>query len=144
MVTDGQFKAAFELATVSNRRLARYYLRSLELAAKSEPEPWHIPNDDRAVINLEHVLPENPEGNWPQFSDDETKLFRNRIGNLVLMRASDNSSAKSAPFDIKRPLFQASPYELTRQVGEETEWKSETIETRQRGLTELALRAWPL
>ncbi|HTV36993.1 MAG TPA: DUF262 domain-containing protein, partial [Xanthobacteraceae bacterium] len=59
--TDGVFTAAFENASVSNRKLARYYLRSMELAAKSEPEPWHIPNDDKSAINLEHVLPEKPE-----------------------------------------------------------------------------------
>jgi hypothetical protein len=65
--TDGPFVDAFENATVSNRKLARYYLRSMELAAKNEPEPWYIPNDDKSAINLEHVLPEKPEGNWPQF-----------------------------------------------------------------------------
>ena len=64
--TDGEFHTAFEVATVSNRKLARYYLRSLELAAKDESQPWHIPNDDRSVINLEHVLPEKPLENWPQ------------------------------------------------------------------------------
>jgi hypothetical protein len=70
---DAQFAAAFEIATVSNRKLARYYLRSLEMAAKSESEPWHIPNDDRSTINLEHVLPERPDGNWPQFSDEQVR-----------------------------------------------------------------------
>jgi Protein of unknown function (DUF1524) len=89
--TDGPFVAAFETATLSNRKLARYYLRSMELAAKSEPEPWHIPNDDKSAINLEHVLPERPEGNWPQFTDEQVKLYYKRIGNLCLMRASDNS-----------------------------------------------------
>lgn len=62
------------VATVSNRKLARYYLRSMELAAKDEAESWHIPNDDRSTINLEHVLPEKPEGNWPQFNDDQVRL----------------------------------------------------------------------
>ena len=71
--TDGQFRAAFENATVSNRKLARYYLRSLEMTAKNQAEPWHIPNDDQSIINLEHVLPEKPIGNWPQFNDDEVK-----------------------------------------------------------------------
>ena len=52
----------------------------MELSAKGEQEPWHIPNDDRSKINLEHVLPEKPEGNWPKFSDDEVKLFYKRIG----------------------------------------------------------------
>ena len=53
--TDVRFSAAFENATLSNRKLARYYLRSMELAAKDEGEPWHIPNDDRNIINLEVI-----------------------------------------------------------------------------------------
>jgi Protein of unknown function (DUF1524) len=89
---DAQFKAAFETATVSNHRLARYYLRSLEMAAKGEAEPWHIPNDDRSVINLEHVLP-------------EIVLSRSnyrRIGNLALLRASENANLKSIDLVQKR------------------------------------------
>jgi Protein of unknown function DUF262 len=61
--TDGDFRAAFETAKVSNAKLARYYLRSLEMTAKNEAEPWFVPQDDRQVINLEHVLPKKPEAN---------------------------------------------------------------------------------
>lgn len=99
---DERFRASFETATVSKRKLARYYLRSLEMAAKDEKEPWHIPNDDRSAINLEHVLPERPEENWPQFSEEEVKLYFKRIGNLALLRASENSALKSAPFSEKK------------------------------------------
>ena len=106
--TDAQFQAAFETANVSNRKLARYYLRSLEMQAKGEGEPWHIPNDDRAAINLEHILPEKPEGNWPQFSDDEVRLYARRIGNLCLLRASENSNLRSEGFATKQPIFAAS------------------------------------
>ena len=120
--SDGRFLAAFETATVSNRRLARYYLRSMELSAKGEREPWHIPNDDRSEINLEHVLPERPEGNWPKFSEDEVRLYYKRIGNLCLLRARDNSAAKSAGFAIKAPIYANSPYELTKQIAEATDW----------------------
>lgn len=143
MPTNGQFKAAFETATVSNRKLARYYMRSLEMMTKDEPEPWHIPNDDRNVINLEHVLPDKPEGNWPQFSDDEVKLFRNRIGNLVLLRASENSTLKSGTFEDKRKIYEDCPYETTKQVADCDEWTVETIIARQGVLADLALRAWP-
>ena len=58
---DEEFKKAFEIATVSKAAFARYYLRSLEMAAKNETTPWFIPNDDRQTINLEHVLPEEKE-----------------------------------------------------------------------------------
>jgi hypothetical protein len=142
--TDGPFVAAFEIATLSNRKLARYYLRSMELAAKSEPEPWHIPNDDKSAINLEHVLPEKPEGNWPQFTDEQVKLYYKRIGNLCLMRAGDNSAAKSAPFAIKKPIFAKSPYILTKQIADATEWVWEDIVARQKTLAAIAVKTWPI
>lgn len=142
--TDSTFLAAFEIATVSNRKLARYYLRCLEMAAKDESEPWHIPNDDRSTINLEHVLPENTMGNWPQFSDDQVKLYYKRIGNLALMRASDNSELKSVSFEVKKPTFAQSPYVLTKQIGEVSSWTSNEIVTRQKTLAVYAIKAWPI
>jgi Protein of unknown function DUF262/Protein of unknown function (DUF1524) len=144
MPTDEKFKNAFETAAVSNGKLARYYLRSLEMAAKREREPWHIPNDDRSVINLEHVLPEKPEGNWPQFSAEEVKIYYRRIGNLVLLRASDNSTLKSAGFTEKKSIFKNSPYELTKQIASCDNWRIEEIIARQKTLAELAVRAWPI
>ena len=64
---DARFREEFAVATVSAAHFARYYLRSLEMATAKDPEPFFIPNDDQSVINLEHVLPEKPCGNWPQF-----------------------------------------------------------------------------
>jgi hypothetical protein len=139
---DFRFKAAFEIATVSNQKLARYYLRSLELVAANDPEPWHIPNDDKSVINLEHVLPDKPEGNWPQFTDDQVKLYYRRIGNLCLLRASENSTLKSANFQTKKPILANSPYVLTQQIGAEAAWTTTEIAERQKRLANLALRAW--
>ena len=142
--TDGTFASAFETASVSNRKLARYYLRSMELAAKGEAEPWHIPNDDRSAINLEHVLPERPEGNWPQFTEEQAHLYCRKIGNLCLMRASDNSAAKSDGFAIKKPLFEKSPYVLTKQVSEAADWTSADIIARQKTLAGIAIKTWPV
>jgi hypothetical protein len=144
MPTNERFKNAFETATVSNGKLARYYLRSLEMTAKNEREPWHIPNDDRSVINLEHVLPEKTEGNWPQFSTEEVKIYYRRIGNLVLLRASDNSTLKSAGFTEKKRTFKNSSYELTRHISSLDNWRVEDIIARQKLLAEIAVRAWPI
>jgi hypothetical protein len=142
--TDERFKNAFETATVSNGKLARYYLRSLEMAAKNEKEPWHIPNDDRSIINLEHVLPEKTEGNWPQFLPEEVKIYYRRIGNLVLLRASENSTLKSAGFAEKKLTFSKSPYELTRQIASCDNWTKEEITLRQKTMADLAVKAWPI
>jgi hypothetical protein len=103
-----------------------------------------IPNDDRSIINLEHILPEKPEGQWPQFSDDEVKMFRNRIGNLCLLRASENSTLKSIRFEDKRVIFAGCPYELTKQIGPLEQWDSAAIINRQKVLAALAADAWPI
>jgi hypothetical protein len=141
---EAEFAAAFEITTLSNRKLARYYLRSMELAAKNEAEPWHIPNDDRSMINLEHVLPEKPEGNWPVFTDEQVKLYYKRIGNLCLMRASDNSTAKSADFHTKKPIFLKSPYVLTKQIADASDWTTAEIFDRQKTLATIAVKTWSI
>jgi len=141
---DQEFKDGVEHARVSNAPLARYYLRSLEMAAKDESQPWFIPMDDRSVINLEHVLPKKPEGNWPQFNADEVQLYSTRLGNLALLRASENSDLHSASFQDKKLILAASPYLLTSQIAEAEDWTPESIIQRQKTLAQLALRTWPV
>ncbi|MDE0312045.1 MAG: DUF262 domain-containing protein [Caldilineaceae bacterium] len=142
--TDEQFRQGFESARVSKALLARYYLRSLEMAAKREPTPWFIPNDDRQTINLEHVLPQRPQDNWPMFDDEAVKLYAKRIGNLALLLAKSNSDLKSASFAEKREVYKKSPYKLTSQIADVPSWTETTIVERQKDLADLALRAWPL
>jgi hypothetical protein len=141
---DKEFQTAFETARVSNARLARYYLRSLEMAAKSESAPWFVPQGDRSVINLEHILPKKPEANWPTFSDEDVKQNATRLGNLVLLRAQDNSNLKSEAFADKKATYAASPYVLTGQVGDVIEWTPEAINERQKQLAALAVNTWPV
>ncbi|HLX42242.1 MAG TPA: DUF262 domain-containing HNH endonuclease family protein [Bryobacteraceae bacterium] len=142
--TDEEFKRAFENATVSKAAFARYYLRSLEMAAKNESTPWFIPNDDQQTINLEHVLPDQPEGNWPQFDEETAKMYVRRIGNLALLLAKSNSDLKSLGFDAKKKIYKETPYELTRQMGGLAQWGPKEISERQKVLAGLALKAWPL
>jgi hypothetical protein len=79
------------------------------MAAKGEAEPWFMPTDDRSIINLEHVLPKKPLGNWPQFTAEEVPVWMNRLGNQALMRASDNSDLQSGAFSEKKKVYVDSP-----------------------------------
>lgn len=142
--TDAAFQRAFESASISNARLARYYLRSLEMAHRNESEPWYIPTDDGTIINLEHVLPQNPTGDWQQFSDDEFNLYKRRLGNLVLMQASGNSAIGANEFAQKKQAYADSPYDLTSEVSEYAEWTRDSIQSRQEKLAELSVKAWPV
>src|SRR5215212_16460 len=138
--TDAVFQAKFKDAKVSNARLARYFLRSLQMTANKEAEPWFVPQQDARVINLEHVLPKKPEGNWPQFSEDETRQLTNRLGNQALLKASDNSDLKSAPFSDKKKVYVDSPYSLTSQIASVDKWTAEAIANRQRVLASEAVK----
>jgi hypothetical protein len=142
--TDTEFGAEFESARVSKAQLARYYLRSLEMAAKDEAAPWFIPTDDRAIINLEHILPKKPDSSWSQFTDDEASAYVNRLGNQALLRASDNSNLHNTGFGEKKKAYAASPYILTSQIADLADWSPAAIANRQKTLSGLAIKAWPV
>jgi len=141
---DEEFRKGFEIATVSKAQFARYYLRSLEMAAKGEATPWFIPNDDRQAINLEHVLPERHDGKWTEFNEESAKVNLKRIGNMALLLATTNSDLGNANFSQKKVVYRASPYELTLQIAHLKNWGPKEISDRQKVLAELALKAWPL
>jgi hypothetical protein len=141
---DAQFQLRFEIATVSNEKLARYYLRSLEMAAKGTSEPWFIVNDDGQTINLEHILPKNPQENWPLFSSEDIKVHVKRIGNLALLQATSNSTLKSEGFSVKKSIFANSPYTLTAKIAAYDDWNPGAIAQRQKDLALLAIKTWPL
>lgn len=142
--TDEHFIEAVSVAKVSQARLSRYYLRSLEMAHKDEAEPYFIPNDDRQAISLEHILPKSRMGCWPQFSEEVADLWVNRLGNQLLMRTSENSGAKSCAFLDKKSLYAQSTYETTKPVAEFSDWTTASIEKRQKALARLAVKTWPL
>jgi Protein of unknown function DUF262/Protein of unknown function (DUF1524) len=142
--SDEEFRLDFATARISIGKLARYYLRSLETSAKDVGEPWFIPNEDRSVINLEHVLPKKPLLNWPQFNEEEVHVWVHRLGNQALMRATDNSSLASDGFESKKNIYQNSPYLLTSQIAELSSWTPKEIEARQKTLADLATKTWPV
>jgi hypothetical protein len=78
------------------------------------------------------------------FAEEQVRLYYKRIGNLCLMRATDNSAAKSAGFDDKKGIYANSPYELTRQISEANEWTTAEINSRQKTLAGIAVRTWPI
>ena len=141
---DAQFHDAFAIMPVSNRRLARYYLRSLQGASDKERNAWWLPQDELDSINIDHVLPQRPEGNWPEFDDETHDAYVNRLGNQALMEATVNADLRSAGFAAKKPAYAKAFYTLTSQIAQADDWTPETIELRQRGLAKLAVDTWPI
>jgi hypothetical protein len=141
--TDTEFENAFAVARVSKNYLARYYLRALELKTEGSSEPEWVPNDG-LEINLEHILPDNPQKNWPEIDEETAAALHTRIGNMVLLQATPNSIIGNSPFDEKKEVLRKSAFVLTAQVARFKSWGKKEIDARQKKLAELAVKTWPL
>ncbi|MDY6839481.1 MAG: DUF262 domain-containing HNH endonuclease family protein [Thermodesulfobacteriota bacterium] len=142
--TNAQFRSSFMTATVSKAYLARYYLRALEQRHIGEKEPELIPNDDSGVVNLEHVLPQNPSNAWNHLSPDDQAVLVRTLGNLALLKNRINVRAGNDSFSYKKAFYAKSKFELTNMIATERTWNQETIQKRQSELAKLAVKAWPL
>ena len=141
---DAEFEEKFAAARVSKSALARYYLRALEKQHKGDANPELVPNPNEEQVNLEHVLPESPGANWPQFTEDDARAWSRRLGNQALLSVPENTVAGNAPFGDKRPVLGASQFQLTAMIGKKTRWRSSEIANRQKRLAALAVKTWPL
>lgn len=140
--SDEVFRSSFGAVRISKSFLARYFLASLERAARGEKNCELIPNTDVLSVNLEHVLPENPEGNWPNVNPELADAYARRLGNQVLLSTGQNSALGNKPFSAKRGALSMSDFKLTQQVGEHIEWGTTQIEERQRLLADMAVSVW--
>lgn len=141
--TDTEFRSVFATSRVSRTHLARYYLRAIEKYRKADPQPEYVPNDDASEINLEHIMPLTPSAGWAV--DAETaKASQKLLGNMVLMRAGQNSDIGNKPFAEKKVILAASGYVTTSEVAAYDQWTATEIRDRQAGLAEAAIATWPL
>jgi hypothetical protein len=138
---DAEFQTAFETARVSRPRLARYYLRALEKTAKGEREAEFVPNEEFQDVTLDHILPLNPGHEW-NVGDEEAEAVQKLLGNMVLVRASENRDLGNKSFSKKRVTYAASGYFTTRMVADEKTWGRDQVKRRQGALAELAVKTW--
>lgn len=142
--TDNEFLTSFASARVSKAYLARYYLQALERQASGEKQPELVPNTDANEVNLEHVLPQNPSSGWGQIETEVADAYFNRLGNLALIKQKINSDIGNVGFDAKKEALANSQFTLTKKIANNHRWMPENIETRQRELGALAIKAWPI
>jgi hypothetical protein len=141
---DNEFRTSFSKARVTRSRLSRYYLDALERTRDGATEPELIPNYDEEQVNLEHILPQNPRNyTWSTFNEDEKKSWPHRLGNMVLLKKSENARIGNEEWVVKQPILASSSLTLTQEAGAESSWNKEVIERRQERMADLAVEAWP-
>lgn len=141
---DDTFKEQFKIATVSKAKYARYYLAAIENHHRGKEHPELIVNLNPDSVNLEHILPENPENNYPDFTEEQHAAYYKRIGNLTLMKTKENNNFKSSKFSDKKKKYKESELWITQSLALIEEWNIEAINNRQAQLAELAIQTWSL
>ena len=140
---DSTFESEFRTFSVSISQQARYYLRTLEVTAQNKSELEWVPNTD-TVITLEHIMPQRLGDKWDYIDPSIHSTYFKRLGNMALLTGSLNRNLRNNSFDEKRKVYETSEYLLTHEIAEEQTWGPAEIEKRQRRLSELAVRAWPM
>lgn len=142
---DKEFKDKFVIATVTKERLARYYLGAIDNFKRGGPAPELIVNSNPDSVNLEHILPKKPAGNYPLFNDEQYEIYLKRVGNLTVMNAKLNNNQKNSSFKEKKKAYKKSTILITKALADfRGDWKPEYIEKRQNELAEIAVKTWSL
>jgi predicted DNA-binding protein YlxM (UPF0122 family) len=130
------------------KRIRQYVLLRLDSALAQGEATYDYP-----IISVEHVLPQNPsEGSiWLKWFpvEEERAQYTHRIGNLALLSRKKNAQAQNYDFDKKKEGYFAtskgvSPFALTTQVLQKTEWTPAIINQRQNELLQKLKTLWRL
>lgn len=118
-------------------KLAKYTLLRLDM------ELWDLTvfQGYSGPVTVEHILPVTPQekSEWVRIFDDTArKKWTNKLGNLVLLSGSKNSSAGNLDFNKKIEVYikkQCSPFRLTQKLVEEFQrWDLENLQKRHQEL----------
>jgi hypothetical protein len=130
------------------KRIRQYILLRLDSALAQGEATYDYP-----IISVEHVLPQNPSKGsvWLRWfsTDEERAQYVHRIGNLALLSRKKNAEAQNYDFDKKKEKYFAtsrgvSPFALTTQVLNKTEWTPAIINQRQRESLQKLKTLWRL
>lgn len=133
---DDEFRAAFSVlamnANGARKKLVKYLLVGIEEQLSKRSLDWET---DAGTI--EHILPENPVGEWSAFTDADRERLTQRLGNLTLLEPSLNRELGQESYLVKRAGYQRSAYEEARQIDAD-DWTPEAVAQRQQRLATAA------
>jgi len=143
--SDRDFERAFGTKVLRDTRKVRYLLSAIEEYDQGGTK--QVASDTRRV-NLEHVLPRNPPGEWKATIDsigkDDLDDYIYRLGNLALVSSSVNRAAGSKGFEHKKGLLfsKEGSFNFTKMIAAYPAWLKGDIEDRQKKLAERAVMVW--
>lgn len=97
-------------------------------------------------VQLEHILPRNPDPSWKDVFPDEKEMkeYTNRFGNYTLLFVRLNEAAKNSPFSEKKKYYGESDIGLTKSLIGIPQWDVSEIDKRTKMLFQLSQKLWPI
>jgi len=142
-INDEQFVSMFSLTSLntrSNKKIVKYILLSIENhISRNHYDPCD------SSITIEHILPENPTGDWlNEFEGEDIENYIYRLGNLTLLESSKNRDLGNKNFDEKKYVYRNSKFKVTTDLLNYEKWNRETLYKRQQYLAKVASKIWRL
>lgn len=150
---DDEFINDFSVYSETSASKSRYILAQLEQVSWTTKNPdkgiEKTPSNDPSVLNLEHILPKNPSGDWKVIVAADKALLQdniNNIGNLCLLSSKSNKALEAKSFQAKaKEVYRKSELITTKELAEKYDsWDRKSIESRGKELAALAVKAWPI
>ena len=134
--TDEEFLAQFKLRRDMDAAISRYLLMRINNHLKG--------GHPIETTTLEHIMPQDPS-RWNLSAEEAEKfdLYIDRIGNLTILTAKDNSAIKNETFAKKQDFYRTEDLHINQSVLSATKWDSAAIENRQIELSQHILEIWP-
>ncbi|MCF8245858.1 MAG: DUF262 domain-containing HNH endonuclease family protein [Saprospiraceae bacterium] len=142
--SDERFKEAFQTFTISNSSIAKYLLSTIENYRRNDQGSDLIPNNDETIVNLEHILPKKLNEQWPDFDEDEHRLYFKRLGNMTILNSRKNSRIGNKSYNEKIPVFSESEFIITKEISSNTVWNKESINDRQNQFALDSIKCWKM
>lgn len=126
--------------TTRNHKIVKYILSKIEAYQhKNEIDP------ESDLFTIEHILPENADDTWGNFTFEEINRSVYRLGNLTLLEKKLNREAGQKIYGEKIELFAQSNCELTKSLPDNfNTWNEDKLAARQRELAKHAKAIWKI
>lgn len=140
---DDEFRGAFsskQLKTTQarNNKIVKYLLCNFENTLTGIE-----PDQSSSKLTVEHILPQNPDRNWDDFSEQDIEDNVYRIGNMTILEANINREIQNREYEIKKPAFAQSEFQITKNIVKNyDDWDASNINSRQKQLAKMATSIW--
>ncbi len=140
------FEDSFASLRVSKGYMAKYLLTSIESTKRiaSGLSPELAPSESINAVNIEHILPKNPNLSDWSFNVEEAGQYLTRLGNQAILSSVTNSTIGAADFSTKKPFLAKSELLTTKSVATAQDWNPGAVDARQVELAKLAVKTWPI